>query len=151
MHEACPNPAEQSVRLERFLLLTLSCKENDMSPNGKRVVILVAEGFAVGDGRAAQALEQPGGVVNPDQLRTNPKAVQFAKQFVESGKPVGVICHGPWTLTEAGVVRGRALTSWPSLKTDLANAGAKWVDQEVVTDKGLVSSRKQHVRERRAA
>jgi protease I len=88
------------------------------------------------------ALLLPGGVANPDQLRTNANAVQFARHFVESGKPVGVICHGPWTLIEAGVVRGRTLTSWPSLKTDLVNAGAKWLDQEVVADKGLVSSRK---------
>jgi protease I len=88
------------------------------------------------------ALLLPGGVANPDQLRTNPRAVRFVKRFFESGKPVGVICHGPWTLIEAGVVEGRTLTSWPSLKTDLVNAGAKWVDQEVVTDKGLVSSRK---------
>jgi protease I len=88
------------------------------------------------------ALVLPGGVANPDQLRLNPKAVQFTKQFFEAGKPVGVICHGPWTLIEAGVVKGRTLTSWPSLKTDLSNAGAKWVDQEVVVDRGLVSSRK---------
>ena len=88
------------------------------------------------------ALLLPGGVANPDQLRANPKAVQFVKQFFDSGKPVGVICHGPWTLIEAGVVRGRTMTSWPSLRTDLVNAGAKWVDQEVVTDNGLVSSRK---------
>ena len=88
------------------------------------------------------ALLLPGGVANPDQLRTNPHAVQFVKSFVESGKPVGVICHGPWTLIEAGVLKGRTLTSWPSLKTDLTNAGAKWVDQEVVADQGLVSSRK---------
>ena len=88
------------------------------------------------------ALLLPGGVANPDQLRTQPKAVQFVKQFVEAGKPVGVICHGPWTLIEAGVVKGRTLTSWPSLRTDLINAGARWVDEEVVTDRGLVSSRK---------
>jgi protease I len=88
------------------------------------------------------ALLLPGGVANPDQLRTDPKAVAFVKQFFDSGKPVGVICHGPWTLIEAGVVKGRTMTSWPSLRTDLVNAGAKWVDQEVVTDKGLVSSRK---------
>jgi protease I len=87
------------------------------------------------------ALLLPGGVANPDQLRMQPKAVQFARQFVESGKPVGVICHGPWTLIEAGVVKGRTMTSWPSVKTDLLNAGAKWVDQEVVVDRGLVSSR----------
>jgi protease I len=88
------------------------------------------------------ALLLPGGVANPDQLRAIPKAVQFAKQFVEAAKPVGVICHGPWTLIEAGVVKGRTMTSWPSVKTDLINAGAKWVDQEVVVDRGLVSSRK---------
>lgn len=88
------------------------------------------------------ALLLPGGVANPDQLRTMPAAVQFVRRFVESGKPVGVICHGPWTLIEAGVVKGRTLTSWPSLKTDLTNAGARWVDQEVVADRGLVSSRK---------
>lgn len=88
------------------------------------------------------ALLLPGGVANPDQLRMQPKAVQFVKAFVDSGKPVGVICHGPWTLIEAGAVKGRTLTSWPSLKTDLVNAGAKWVDQEVVADRGLVSSRK---------
>jgi len=88
------------------------------------------------------ALLLPGGVANPDQLRTLPKAVQFVKRFVESGKPVGVICHGPWTMIEAGVVKGRTMTSWPSLRTDLVNAGARWVDQEVVVDRGVVSSRR---------
>ncbi len=88
------------------------------------------------------ALVLPGGVANPDQLRTLPRAVQFARDFFESEKPVAVICHGPWTLIEAGVVKGRTLTSWPSLKTDLVNAGANWVDKEVVVDHGLVSSRK---------
>jgi protease I len=97
------------------------------------------------EGAAAEeydALVLPGGVANPDQLRTVPAAVRFVKQFVDVGKPVGVICHGPWTLIEAGVVKGRTLTSWPSLKTDLSNAGANWVDEEVVVDRGLVSSRK---------
>ena len=88
------------------------------------------------------ALLLPGGVANPDQLRTMPKAVQFVRAFFETGKPVAAICHGPWTLIDAGVVRGRTLTSWPSLKTDLVNAGAMWVDQEVCVDHGLVSSRK---------
>src|SRR4051812_33112456 len=88
------------------------------------------------------ALLLPGGVANPDQLRGNPKAVEFARRFFEAGKPIGVICHGPWTLIEAGVVKGRTMTSWPTLKTDLKNAGAKWVDEEVVVDRGLVSSRK---------
>lgn len=88
------------------------------------------------------ALHLPGGVANPDKLRMNPKAVQFVRRFFEEQKPVAVICHGPWTLIEAGVVKGRKITSWPSLKTDLRNAGANWVDQQVVTDNGLVSSRK---------
>ena len=83
----------------------------------------------------------PGGVANPDRLRMDDKAVAFVRSFVESGKPVGVICHGPWTLVEADVVRGRTLTSFPSVKTDLENAGATWVDKEVVVDNGLVSSR----------
>jgi protease I len=88
------------------------------------------------------ALLLPGGVMNPDKLRINPKAVQFVKAFFDAGKPVAAICHGPWTLIEAGAVRDRTITSWPSLQTDLRNAGARWVDQEVVTDNGLVSSRK---------
>jgi protease I len=88
------------------------------------------------------ALLLPGGVANPDQLRMIPQAVSFVRAFFDSGKPVAVICHGPWTLIDAGVVKGRKITSWPSLKADLSNAGANWVDQEVVTDNGLVSSRK---------
>jgi protease I len=83
----------------------------------------------------------PGGVANPDQLRTDAAAVAFLREFVESGKPVAVICHGPWTLVEAGVVKGRILTSWPSLQTDLRNAGAQWVDEEVHVDGNLISSR----------
>jgi protease I len=92
------------------------------------------------------ALVLPGGVANPDRLRTIPEAVAFVKGFVDVGKPVAVICHGPWTLVEADVVRGRRLTSWPSLQTDLRNAGAEWVDAEVVVDTNgpgpLISSRK---------
>jgi protease I len=88
------------------------------------------------------ALVLPGGVANPDFLRTDEDAVGFVRGFFEEGKPVGVICHGPWTLVEADVVKGRTLTSWPSLKTDIRNAGGNWVDEEVVTDGGLVSSRK---------
>ena len=92
--------------------------------------------------RDFDALLLPGGVASPVQLRIIPKAVQFVREFFQAGKPVAAICHGPWPLIEAGVVRGRTITSWPSLKTDLVNAGAKWVDQEVVTDNGLVTSRK---------
>ena len=84
----------------------------------------------------------PGGVANPDNLRTDEDAVSFIRDFFEAGKPVGVICHGPWTLVEAGVVDGRKLTSFPSVQTDIRNAGGVWVDEEVVTDSGLVSSRK---------
>jgi protease I len=84
----------------------------------------------------------PGGVANPDFLRMDERAVAFARSFFESGKPVGVICHGPWTLVEADVVRDRTITSWPSLRTDIRNAGGKWVDEEVVVDEGLVSSRR---------
>ena len=88
------------------------------------------------------ALLLPGGVKNPDKLRMNPKAVEFVKHFVDAGKPVAAICHGPWTLIEAGDIQGRTLTSWPSLKTDIRNAGGTWVDEEVVVDRGLVTSRK---------
>lgn len=84
----------------------------------------------------------PGGTVNPDQLRINDKAVNFVKAFFDAKKPVSAICHGPWTLIEAGVVKGRELTSWPSLQTDLKNAGANWIDKDVVVDSGLVTSRK---------
>jgi protease I len=84
----------------------------------------------------------PGGVANPDFLRTDERAVAFVRAFFDQHKPVGVICHGPWTLIEAGVVEGRTLTSWPSLRTDLRNAGATWVDEEVHVDEGLVSSRR---------
>jgi protease I len=83
----------------------------------------------------------PGGVANPDQLRTESRAIEFLQKFFADGKPVGVICHGPWTLVEADLVRGRTITSWPSLQTDIRNAGGNWVDEEVVVDEGLVSSR----------
>ena len=101
------------------------------------------------DGRSAvdyDGLVLPGGVANPDRLRMHPAAVAFAKSFFDAGKPVAVICHGPWTLVEADVVRGRRITSWPSVQTDLRNAGADWVDEEVVVDENgpnvLISSRK---------
>lgn len=101
------------------------------------------------DGLVAEAdasdydgLVLPGGVANPDTLRANDKAVRFVRQFFEQSKPVAAICHGPWTLIEADVVRGRTITSWPSLKTDVKNAGGRWVDEEVHVDQGLVTSRK---------
>jgi protease I len=88
------------------------------------------------------ALVLPGGVINPDHLRMDPAAVNFVKKFVETGRTTAAICHGPWTLIETGAVRGKTVTSWPSLKTDLKNAGANWVDQEVVTDGQFIFSRK---------
>ncbi|MGE0518991.1 MAG: type 1 glutamine amidotransferase domain-containing protein [Candidatus Binatia bacterium] len=94
------------------------------------------------DPQGFDALLLPGGVMNPDALRMQPQAVAFVRAFFDAGKPVAVICHGPWTVIEAGVARGRKIASWPSLKTDLRNAGAQWVNQEVVIDGDLVSSRK---------
>jgi protease I len=88
------------------------------------------------------ALMIPGGVGNPDQLRGDENAVHFVRDFFEQGKPVAAICHAPWVLVEAGVVRGRTLTSWPTLQTDIRNAGGNWVDEQVVVDSGLVTSRK---------
>ena len=98
----------------------------------------------VGDADVADydGLVLPGGVANPDFLRMDEDAVAFARGFFEAAKPVGVICHGPWTLVEADVLRGRTITSWPSLQTDIRNAGGTWVDEEVVVDQGLVTSRK---------
>ncbi|HVX39462.1 MAG TPA: type 1 glutamine amidotransferase domain-containing protein [Gemmatimonadaceae bacterium] len=89
-----------------------------------------------------EALMLPGGVMNPDHLRQNKRAVQFVREFFDAGKPIAAICHGPWMLVEADAVRGRTLTSWPSLQTDIRNAGGDWVDREVVTDMGIVTSRK---------
>jgi protease I len=102
----------------------------------------VDEVVADADPSSYDGLVLPGGVANPDALRTNDDAVAFVRAFVESDRPVAAICHAPWTLAEADVVRGRRMTSWPSLQTDLRNAGADWVDEEVVVDGNLVTSRK---------
>jgi protease I len=98
--------------------------------------------LAEADAANFDALVLPGGVMNPDTLRRDPAALEFVRAFFAAGKPVGAICHGPWTLIDAGVVRGRRMTSYASIQTDLKNAGADWVDQEVVVDNGLVTSRK---------
>jgi protease I len=108
-------------------------------PAKKIKVDKTVEEISVGD---YDALLIPGGVGNPDQLRGDENAVGFVREFVESRKPLAVICHGPWVLVEAGVVRGRTLTSWPTLRTDIENAGGTWVDKEVVVDDGIVTSRK---------
>ena len=108
--------------------------------HGDKIKVDKAVGGAdVGD---YDGLVLPGGVANPDFLRGDDDAVAFVRRFVEAGKPIGVICHGPWTLVEADVLRGRTITSWPSLETDIRNAGGNWVDEEVHVDSGLVSSRK---------
>src|SRR3954469_18623782 len=102
----------------------------------------VDKAVADADPNDYDGLVQPGGVANPDFLRTSEDAVRFTRAFFEAGKPVAEICHGPWMLVEADVVRGRKVTSWPSLQTDIRNAGGEWVDEEVVVDNGLVTSRK---------
>jgi protease I len=102
----------------------------------------VAHAVADVDASSYDGLVLPGGVANPDFLRMDENAVAFTRAFFDQGKPVAVICHGPWTLVEADVVRGRRITSWPSLRTDIRNAGGNWVDEEVVVDQGLVSSRR---------
>jgi protease I len=123
-----------------------------VSPSGSRVRSWKfkewAEEFPVdvsldeADPENFDALLLPGGVINPDKLRTIPEAVNFVRAFFATGKPVAAICHGPWTIIEAGQARGRRIASWPSLQTDLRNAGAEWIDEEMVQDGNLVSSRK---------
>jgi len=112
----------------------------DMTKWGKTFRVDVA--LKKADVREYDALVLPGGVMNPDKLRLDQRAIDFVRSFFDDGKPVAAICHGPWTLIEAGVVRGRRMTSWPSLQTDLSNAGAEWVDEQVVADEQLVTSRK---------
>jgi protease I len=116
----------------------IAARDHDLEDAGTFTVDGLVSQASVGD---YDALLLPGGTVNPDQLRMNEDAVSFVRAFFESGKPIGTICHGPWTLVEAGVVAGRQITSWPSVRTDLRNAGATVLDQEVVVDEGLVSSR----------
>lgn len=103
--------------------------------------IHVDQELSQADAGGFDAIVLPGGVINPDQLRLEPAAIDFIRSFAQAGKPIAAICHGPWTLINADAVRGRTMTSWPSLQTDLRNAGAEWVDEEVVVDNGLVTSR----------
>jgi protease I len=116
----------------------IQARDHDLDPAGTFTVDGLVADASVGD---YDALVLPGGTVNPDKLRMDPNAVGFVREFVDSGKPIGAICHGPWTLVEADAVRGRTLTSWPSIRTDLRNAGANVVDQEAVIDGRLVTSR----------
>ena len=116
----------------------LQAMNHDIEPASKIAVDLTVASASAAD---YDALIMPGGTVNGDKLRVDPDVHRFVQEIFRAGKPVGVICHGPWTLIDAGVVEGRTLTSYPSIRTDLRNAGAKVVDEEVVTDEGLVSSR----------
>jgi protease I len=116
----------------------IQAMNHDLEPASKITVDRTVEQASPSD---YDALLLPGGTVNADRLRTDADVRSFVQEIFRAGKPVGVICHGPWTLIDAGVVEGRTLTSFPSVQTDLRNAGAKWVDEEVVTDEGLVSSR----------
>jgi protease I len=144
---------EQSELLEpRKALDAARAQTEVVSPNSGKIkgwnhtdwgeTVKVDKTLDNADPQEYDALVLPGGVINPDHLRMDPKAVDFVKQFVSVGKTVGAICHGPWTLLEAGALKGKTVTSWPSLKTDLKNAGANWVDQEVVTDGQFITSRK---------
>jgi protease I len=116
----------------------IQAMNSDINPAGRHQVDRKVADVSAGD---FDALILPGGTVNPDNLRVNDEAVAFVHDFVDSGKPVAAICHGPWTLIDAGVLNGRTLTSWPSIRTDLRNAGANVVDQEVVVDDNLITSR----------
>lgn len=147
------NGFEQSELLEpKNALEAAGAKVDIVSPQNFRVTswrhddwgqgVSVDRQLESADADEYDALLLPGGVMSPDKLRINPLAVRFVKSFVEAGKPIAAICHAPWTLIEAGAVRGRRMTSWPSLANDLRNAGAQWVDAECVVDNGLVTSRK---------
>jgi protease I len=131
---------EHGAQVQLLSLKTddIQARNHDLEPAGTFSVDRAVSEAAVDD---FDALILPGGTVNPDKLRLDSSAVSFVRDFVNSGKPVAAICHGPWTLVEAGVVAGRTLTSYPSIRTDLRNAGAKVVDQEVVVDRNLITSR----------
>lgn len=144
---------EQSELMEpRKALEDAGAETEVISPNSGKIKgwkhtdwgesVKVDKALASADANDYDALVLPGGVANPDHLRMDPKAVSFVQQFVSSGKTIAAICHGPWTLIETGALSGKTVTSWPSLQTDLKNAGAKWVDKEVVTDGQFITSRK---------
>jgi deglycase len=136
-----PYDAVRKAGAEPVLLSVKTGTIQGMNHHDKGETFTVAGLVGEADPAEYDGLVLPGGVANPDELRTHPEAVDFVRSFFEQGKPVGVICHGPWMLVEADVVRGARVTSWPSLQTDLRNAGADWVDEEVVVDGGLITSR----------
>jgi protease I len=134
----------EALKAEGATVDVISLKTGDiqgMEHDQKGRKTTVDKALAGADAADYDALVLPGGVANPDKLRTEPKAVDFVRSFAEAKKPIAAICHGPWTLINAEVVEGRKMTSWPSLQVDLENAGADWVDEEVVVDRGLVTSR----------
>lgn len=137
-----PRQALQAVRAETKLVSigkgSIQAMQKDVHP---AETIAVDYDLSV-DPAEFDALVLPGGTTNPDKLRLDPKAVAFVRHFVEKGKPIAAICHGPWMLVEAGGAAGRTLTSWPSLKTDINNAGGQWVDRPMVRDRNIVTSRK---------
>ena len=137
-----PRKAVESAGGEAELVSIKAGEIQAVNHLDKAATYAVGKPVADADVHDYDALVLPGGVANPDFLRADLEAVRFVRDFVDSGKPVAAICHGPWTLIEAGVVDGRTLTSWPSLRTDLANAGATWVDEQVHIDGNLITSRK---------
>lgn len=136
-----PLKAVKDAGAETHIVSLKSGKIQGMNHDKHADTFKVDKVVADTDAGEYDGLVLPGGVMNPDTLRMDQKAVAFVKKFFDESKPVAAICHGPWTLVEAGVVKGRTLTSWPSLKTDIRNAGGKWVDEEVHVDNGLVTSR----------
>jgi protease I len=137
-----PWKAVEQAGGEPVLIAPESGEVQSMKHLDKSDTYTVDQTLADADADDFDAVVLPGGVANPDQLRTEADAIEFLQQIFRAGKPVGVICHGPWTLVEADLVRERKITSWPSLQTDIRNAGGHWVDEQVVVDQGLVSSRK---------
>lgn len=137
-----PLAALKEAGAQAYVIAPKSGEIQGMQHAEKGVKVHVDKALGQANPEDYDALMLPGGVANPDALRINKQALQFVRHFVDAKKPIAAICHAPWTLIETGIVEGRRVTSWPSLKTDLENAGADWVDREVVTDKGLVTSRK---------
>jgi protease I len=137
-----PVKALKDAGAEVHVIAPKSGEIQGMNHDEKGDKVRVDKTLADADANSYDALVLPGGVANPDNLRIEREAIAFIRRFVEEEKPIAAICHGPWTLIDAGGVKGRRMTSWPSLKTDLKNAGAEWVDEEVVVDAGLVTSRK---------
>jgi protease I len=137
-----PRKALDEAGTKTSVISIKSGKIQGMNHADKGEMVAVDQTLAEAKPQDFDALMIPGGLMNPDALRSNEDALEFVRHFFREGKPVAAICHAPWVLIDAGVVRGRTLTSWPAIKTDVRNAGGNWVDQEVVVDNGLVTSRK---------